>query len=152
MTLEHSSKICRQAYPPGKHFTVPQWPDVEEVNRRGDFALEYSRLAYIDGDRDPWRYCVSHLFLSILHTDGRLHRVILPQGGDLPLTSLCTLSLVSPPTLVWNEELMADGVHHYDENGLTDHSKEPSRIRDVHAFEISFITEWIDQFKEAKGK
>jgi len=62
VTLEHSSKICRQAYPPGKHFTVPQWPDVDEVNRRGDFALEYSRLAYIDGDRDPWRYCVSFTF------------------------------------------------------------------------------------------
>lgn len=47
-------------------------------------------------------------------------------------------------------KLMIDGVHHYDENGLTDHSKEPSRIRDVHEFEISFITEWIAQFKEAK--
>jgi hypothetical protein len=82
----------------------------------------------------------------------RLHRVILPQGGDLPLINPCTLSLVSPPILVCSEELIVDGVHHYDENGLTDHSKEPSRIRDVHAFEVSFITEWIDQFKEAKGK
>lgn len=59
MTLEHSSKICKQAYPPGKHFTVPEWPDIEEVNARGDYATEYSRLAFIDGDRDPWRYCVS---------------------------------------------------------------------------------------------
>lgn len=59
VTLEHSSKICKQAFPPGKHVTVPEWPDVEEVNRRGDFALEYSRLAYIDGEWDPWRYCVS---------------------------------------------------------------------------------------------
>lgn len=64
VTLEHSSKICRQAYPPGKHFTVPRWPDVDEVNRRGDFATEYSRLAYIDGDRDPWRYCVSSTSMS----------------------------------------------------------------------------------------
>jgi len=82
----------------------------------------------------------------------RLHRVISPLEGDLPLISLCTLSLVSTPVLAWSEKLMVDGVHHYDENGLTDHSKEPSRIRDVHAFEVSFITEWIDQFKEAKGK
>jgi hypothetical protein len=78
--------------------------------------------------------------------------VISPRGEDLPLINLCTLSLVSPPILVWSEELIVDGVHHYDENGLTDHTKEPSRIRDVHAFEVSFITEWIDQFKEAKGK
>jgi hypothetical protein len=34
-------------------------PDVEEVNRRGDYAIEKERLAFIDGDRDPWRYCVS---------------------------------------------------------------------------------------------
>ena len=57
--LEHASKICRQAYPPGRHFSVPAVPDVDEVNRRGDYALEADRLAYIDGDRDPWRYCVS---------------------------------------------------------------------------------------------
>lgn len=59
MTLEHSSKICKQAFPPGKHFIVPEWPDVAEVNNRGDYEIEYSRLAFIDGDRDPWRYCVS---------------------------------------------------------------------------------------------
>ena len=49
-----------------------------------------------------------------------------------------------------NGELILDGVHHYDENGLSNHSKEPARIRDVHEFEINFISEWIDQFKEAK--
>jgi hypothetical protein len=35
---------------------------------------------------------------------------------------------------------------------LTNHLKEPSRIRDVHAFEIDFISEWVAQFKEAKEK
>jgi hypothetical protein len=59
LTLEHASKICKQAYPPGKHFTVPEWPDVEEVNRHGDYAIEASRLAFVDGDRDPWRPMVS---------------------------------------------------------------------------------------------
>jgi hypothetical protein len=44
-----------------------------------------------------------------------------------------------------------DGVHHYDENGLTEHSKEPKRIRDVHSFEVNFITQWIDQFHEEKA-
>jgi len=59
LTLEHSSKICRQAYLPGKHFTVPAMPDVGEVNARGDYAIEMDRLAFIDGDRDPWRPAVS---------------------------------------------------------------------------------------------
>ncbi len=60
LTLEYSSKICKQAYPPGKHFAVPEWPDVDEVNRRGDYAIQADRLAFIDGDRDPWRPMVSH--------------------------------------------------------------------------------------------
>jgi hypothetical protein len=38
------------------------------------------------------------------------------------------------------------------QNGLSDHSKEPTRIKDVHALEINFISEWIAQFKEEKGK
>ncbi len=60
VTLESSSKLCRQAFPPGRHFTVPLEPDVEEINARGDFAIEMDRLAFIDGDRDPWRPTVSN--------------------------------------------------------------------------------------------
>lgn len=59
LTLEHTAKICKQAYPPGKHFTVPPVPDVVSVNARGDYAIEADRLAFIDGDRDPWRVMVS---------------------------------------------------------------------------------------------
>jgi len=58
LTLEHTAKICKQAYPPGKHFTVPPIPDVASVNARGDYAIEADRLAFIDGDRDPWRVMV----------------------------------------------------------------------------------------------
>lgn len=55
LTLAYTSAICPLAFPPGKNFTIPSQPDVEEVNSRGDFAIEANRLAFIDGDRDPWR-------------------------------------------------------------------------------------------------
>jgi len=58
LTLEHTAKICKQAYPPGKHFAVPPIPDVVSVNARGDYAIDADRLAFIDGDRDPWRVMV----------------------------------------------------------------------------------------------
>ncbi|OCF56353.1 serine carboxypeptidase [Kwoniella mangroviensis CBS 10435] len=122
LTLEYTSKICRQAFPPGKHFTVPEWPDVEEVNQRGDYEIEYDRLAFIDGDRDPWR-------------------PMTPQSDWAPRRK----SSVNRPV-----HLIFDGVHHYDENGLEDHSKEPPRIKDVHELEINFIQEWIAQFNEQK--
>lgn len=44
----------------------------------------------------------------------------------------------------------SDGVHHYDENGLTHHSREPERIKDVHAFEVEFIKKWVKDFEKAK--
>jgi hypothetical protein len=65
VTLEYTSKICKQAYPPGKYFQVPEVPDVEEINARGDYDIEYSRLAFIDGDRDPWRPVVSQILSDI---------------------------------------------------------------------------------------
>lgn len=80
LTLEHTAKICRQAYPPGKHFAVPPLPDVESVNKRGDYAIEADRLAFIDGDRDPWRVMVSsikHPYLVDGNAEGsRLRRAI----------------------------------------------------------------------------
>lgn len=59
VTLDYTTKICRQAYLPGKHYAVPNWPNVTDVNARGDYALEAHRLAYIDGSADPWRTMVS---------------------------------------------------------------------------------------------
>lgn len=66
------------AYPDGKYFKLPEFgkPDVDRVNRRGDFGLTADRIAYMlvassarwkgvalmiaaticsDGDSDPWR-------------------------------------------------------------------------------------------------
>ena len=49
-TLENESKICRQAFLPGKHFTVPSLPNVTVVNTLGDFSIAKDRLAMIDGE------------------------------------------------------------------------------------------------------
>ncbi|RSH95203.1 hypothetical protein EHS25_000289 [Saitozyma podzolica] len=122
LTIDYTSKICRQAYPPGKHFTVPDVPDVDEVNARGDYTIEADRLAFIDGDRDPWR-------------------PMTPQSDVAPRRS----STVNRPLA-----MIFDGVHHYDENGLRNHALEPARIRDVHEFETSFIQEWLAQWEDRK--
>ncbi|WVQ81073.1 hypothetical protein IAT38_003195 [Cryptococcus sp. DSM 104549] len=122
VTLDYTAKICKQAFPPGEHFSVPAWPDVEEVNARGDFGISADRLAFIDGDRDPWRE-------------------MTPQSDAAPKRE----STVNQPV-----HLIFNGVHHYDENGLANHSEEPARIRDVHEFEKLFISEWLAQWKERK--
>jgi hypothetical protein len=35
------------AFPPSNGFAIPEWPDVESVNRRGDFEIEAERLAFM---------------------------------------------------------------------------------------------------------
>lgn len=120
LTLDFTSKLCKQAYPSGKHFSVPEWPDVEEVNRRGDYAIQSDRLAFIDGDRDPWR-------------------TMTPQADWAPKRQ----STSSRP-----RHIIPDAIHHYDENGLKDHSDEPSRIKRVHAMEVEFIQAWLKEWKQ----
>jgi hypothetical protein len=75
--IDYEAKICKQvraryarvipvthrilqAFPPGKYMRVPEWPNVTVVNELGDFALTHSRLAFIDGEIDPWRPCTPH--------------------------------------------------------------------------------------------
>ncbi|ODN75032.1 hypothetical protein L202_06253 [Cryptococcus amylolentus CBS 6039] len=122
LTLGHTQQICPDAFPPGKFFSIPDVPDVEEVNKRGDYGIEADRLAFIDGDSDPWR-------------------VVTPQSDFAEGKK----SSVNRP-----RHIIFDGVHHYDENGLADHSKEPARVRDVHEFEKLFVSEWLAQWKEEK--
>jgi len=69
LTLGYESKICKQvnisvilvstsdlysvhlqAFPPGKHFSVPSLPNITSVNVLGDFGIAADRLAIIDGE------------------------------------------------------------------------------------------------------
>ncbi|KAF5335362.1 hypothetical protein D9611_011660 [Ephemerocybe angulata] len=58
--LGYESKICKQAFPPGKHFTIPKLPNITVVNELGDFAIAADRLAFIDGEVDPWKPYTPH--------------------------------------------------------------------------------------------
>lgn len=39
-----------------------------------------------------------------------------------------------------------DAVHHYDENGLANHSQEPPNIQQIHSQEVSFVKAWLEEF------
>lgn len=43
--------------------------------------------------------------------------------------------------------LSLGGVHHWDENGLADHSKEPAEIQEIHAAQVEFVKAWLADFK-----
>jgi hypothetical protein len=48
-TLEYESIVCRDAF----NITTP--PDTEAVNKYGGFSIAYDRLAFVNGEVDPWR-------------------------------------------------------------------------------------------------
>ncbi|CAE6535758.1 unnamed protein product [Rhizoctonia solani] len=115
LTLEYTSAICRQAFPPGTHIAVPEWPNVTVVNALGDYGLAADRLAYIDGDEDPWLPATPHSPHA-------------PERDD---------------TLVRPFKLIRTGVHHHDENGVEPRSMEPAHIQAIHRQEIEFVGAWL---------
>ncbi|KAJ7213797.1 peptidase S28 [Mycena rebaudengoi] len=119
--VDYSSKICKQAYPPGDFFQVPPMPNIEDVNKLGGFNIAHDRLAIIDGEVDPWRFDCPHSFIG--PTEFR---------EDTPLRPF---------------KLIPNAVHHYDENGLADHSQEPPEIQAIHQQEVDFVKGWLADFK-----
>ncbi|KAG6853090.1 hypothetical protein C0991_006984 [Blastosporella zonata] len=124
LTLEYESKICKQAYPPGKYFSVPALPNITAVNALGDFDLAADRLAFIDGEVDPWRPDTPH---SQFYAKDRADTILRPF------------------------KLIPGAVHHWDEWGLLDLQDEPPAIQKIHGEMIGFVTAWLEDFK-APGK
>ncbi|KAF8170938.1 peptidase S28 [Pholiota molesta] len=100
LTLGYESKICKQAFPPGKHFTVPSLPNITAVNALGDFWIAADRLAIIDGEVDPWRPDT-------------------PHSDDVEWRE---------DTVLRPFKLIPNGVHHYDEYGLANLLEEPAEF------------------------
>lgn len=118
--LEYSSQICRDA------FNITEPADTDRINKYGGFNISHSRLAFVDGQWDPWRAA-------------GVHALTQPERN----------STVDEPYL-----LIDGGVHHWDENGVRDNETAPGfppkavvmakrQIRD-------FVGEWISTWPEGK--
>jgi hypothetical protein len=116
--LNYTTNVCRNGFLPGKQFKMPSMPRNDLVNRYGSFDIAADRLAFIDGQYDPWRPATVHSqeFGSKRRKD----------------------------TLNRPFKLIATCWHHCDENG--NKTYEPSRIRSIHAQEVEFVQHWLKQF------
>ncbi|CAL1716305.1 unnamed protein product [Somion occarium] len=119
ITLEYSAQFCQFAYPPGEHFAIPPLPNITAVNSLGGFDIAADRLAIIDGQADPWRP-------NTPHSDDAKPR---------------------PDTTLRPFKLIEGAVHHWDENGISDHTAEPPTIKAVHEQEVEFVKAWLKDFK-----
>ncbi|KAJ7275626.1 serine carboxypeptidase S28-domain-containing protein [Mycena rebaudengoi] len=125
LTLKYESKICRQAFPPGDHFTVPHLPNVTSVNVLGGFRIAADRLAIIDGEVDPWRPMTPHSDNSRPRND-RPFKLI---PGAFCLFFVCGSPL-----------------------RRMDLADEPPEIQKIHEEMIFFVAEWLKDWKPSSKK
>ncbi|GAM90917.1 hypothetical protein ANO11243_089640 [Dothideomycetidae sp. 11243] len=124
ITVEFLSIICEEAF----NITVP--PDTDSINQYGGNRLYYDRLAFIDGEVDPWRGAGVHGF-----AEGAPHRI---STTNMPF------------------HLIPGGVHHWDENGVfpnqTTSSLPPTQVKQIQQEEARFVVAWVKEFQEFRRK
>ncbi|KAK2875637.1 hypothetical protein FQN49_001554 [Arthroderma sp. PD_2] len=104
-------------------FGITKPANVDLVNKYGSLDIEYDRLALIDGASDPWK-----------------------EAGVHATAARKRQTSTNKPYI-----LIADAVHHWDENGLlpneTTAELPPQRIKEVQAEEVRFVKEWMKDWK-----
>ncbi|PGH32046.1 hypothetical protein GX50_05171 [[Emmonsia] crescens] len=120
--LEYASIMCRKA------FGIYEPSDVDRVNKYGGFDIEYERLAFVDGEVDPWRPASPH------------------AEGARPRKNTLDKPFI----------LIEGAVHHWDENGLfpneTTSELPPKPVVDAQAQEVKFVKKWIKDWEKSCGK
>lgn len=116
----YAHEICEKGFPAGQHHTMPERPNIDEVNRLGNFHLAVDRLAFVDGQYDPWR-------------PATVHSEEFAYGGNRADT-------VERPF-----KLIPDCWHHCDENGVKDERKTPERVRLIHEQQVEFVKAWLKE-------
>lgn len=118
MDGNYTQEQCVMAFPAGTYNSIPSSPDVDGWNAYGGYDFEADRLAFIDGNQDPW-------------LDGCYHSNAAPQRYSSDL---------HPAYLI------ADGGHHWDSYGILDVPGEPQFVREAHYWEIRTVKKWLRNF------
>ncbi len=113
--IPYLSLICVGAF----NITGP--PNTEAINKYGGYNVSYPRLAFIDGEQDPWRIATPHA----------------PMVDQSKRTNTASEPFI----------LIAGAVHHWDENGLfaneTSAHLPPNPVADTQKLEAQFVQEWM---------
>jgi hypothetical protein len=111
--LDYTSFPCRAA------FNITEPSHVENVNKYGNFSIEYPRLAITGGNADPWRPAT-------------------PLADNAPKRN----STTEEPVI-----LIAHGVHHWEENGLfpneTTPILPPNQVVFAQQSIKNFVIDWL---------
>ena len=116
ISLDYELIICQDAF----NLTSP--PDPSIINQYGGYSIAYDRLAFIDGEDDPWRGATPHAPAAPAR----------PSTTERPFIQI------------------AGAVHHWDENGLfsneTSASLPPAPVASAQSAEAAFVQSWLKEF------
>ncbi|TLS26979.1 hypothetical protein PpBr36_04014 [Pyricularia pennisetigena] len=108
-------------------FNITALPDVDHINKLGGLNFSYPRVAFVDGEADPWLYAGVHA----------------PEAPKRNSTDMEPFMLIK------------GGVHHWDENGLWDNETTtelpPREILDVQAQEVQMIQRWLGEWRKTRN-
>jgi len=115
LDIEYLTFFCRAQF----NITTP--PDIDRVNKYGNYSIEYERLAHIGGNADPWRPAT-----PLWYPESR------NSSTDRP----------------WH--LISHGVHHWEENGVFENETTPDlpppQIVYAQQFLKNFVVDWVEEF------
>lgn len=113
LDLEYLTFFCRA------QFNIHEPPEIERVNKYGNFDIEYDRLAIIGGNSDPWRPAT-----PLWYPDSR------------------NTSTEKPWLLI------SHGVHHWEENGIFENQTTPelppAQIVYAQQYIKNFVADWVE--------
>lgn len=138
--LEYASIMCREA------FGIYRPSDVNRVNKYGGFDIEYERLAFIDGEVDPWRPATPHSELARPRKSTLEKPFILIEGAG----HHCELWFPRPVSVLRFFRITADencSMFVGDENGMLANESTPmlppKAVADAQAQEVKFVKKWM---------
>ncbi|RMY48175.1 hypothetical protein D0865_08239 [Hortaea werneckii] len=172
LDLDYMMIICNEAfgiYGPPNTTTVnkvrslrsPPNREVQSTNisyQYGGYDISYPRLAFIDGEWDPWRPATPHAFgkerLSTTSASPALQNLEIEQQPQIPIIDYGAPQRPSTPSEPFI--LIPDAVHHWDENGVfpnqTNATFPPPAVADTQRAEVEFVKGWMEEWrKEMRG-
>ena len=115
--LPFTETICREAF----NITTP--PDTDAINKYGGYDIAYDRLAFVDGEQDPWRQASPHRLGLEQRVSSTERPFLLIQGAG----------------------------HHWYENGVwvneTRAGVPPEPVREVQREEVEFVKKWMEEWR-----
>lgn len=113
INLEYTSIACREAY------KFERTSNVTDVNKYGGIDIEFDRLAFVDGETDPWREAGPHAFRARERENTVNKPFILIEGA----------------------------VHHWDENGVPEEETTPDfpppPVQEAQKAQRDFVQAWL---------